>query len=83
MTHFNIDNSKIDQLNSTGDNIKQTTHSGDNAVSDSGNVVHTKGTGNTVQVDRPKNSLWSSIGTGLKWIWSKMKSMGSSWLDTS
>jgi hypothetical protein len=56
MTHFNISGSKVEQLTGSGNNYRLVTDSGSNAVSEQGNVVQTTGTGNKVEVDRPKRS---------------------------
>ena len=40
-----------------------------NAISDKGNVVQTMGTGNTVQIDQPKDNFWSTLWEKLKAWW--------------
>jgi hypothetical protein len=40
-----------------------------NAISEKGTVVQTSGTGNKVQVDRPKESLWGMLWTKVKACW--------------
>jgi hypothetical protein len=68
---FNIQNSKIDQLNDSGNNIKLNSETGDNSVSESGNIVHTEGTENRVSVCQPKKGLWSSL---VMWFRKKLMS---------
>ena len=72
MTQFNIHNSKIEQANDSGNNYKMTSKSGNNTVSQNGNVVQTDGTQNKVQVDKPGESslsmLWAKIKMGWKWL---------------
>jgi hypothetical protein len=43
MTQFNINNSKVEQLNNTGNNYKLVNDSGNNAVAEQGNIVQTAG----------------------------------------
>jgi 3-polyprenyl-4-hydroxybenzoate decarboxylase len=72
MSNFNISGSKIDQLNNSGNNYKQTSKEGNNAISEQGSVVQTEGTENKVEVNKPKESLLASI-------WSKLKSLWLGW----
>jgi hypothetical protein len=41
-----------------------------NAISEKGNVVQTIGTGNTVQVDSPKENFWGTLWKKVKAAWS-------------
>ena len=68
MSEFNIHNSKIDQLNNSGDNYKQTSKEGNNAISQQGNVVQSEGEGNKIDVNKP-SSLWASLWGWLKGRW--------------
>ncbi len=68
MLNFNIENSKIDQFNNTGNNYKQTSKEGNNAISEQGSVVQTEGTENKVGVNKPNDSL-------LVTLWNKIKGL--------
>ena len=71
MTQFNISNSKVEQLNNSGSNYKLVSDSGNNAVSEKGNVVLTVGNSNKVQVDHPKgfwSLLWDKVKSCWKWL---------------
>ena len=65
-TSIHIYDSKIHQLTGEGNNFTQTSQGGDNAVSDQGNVVVTRGSRNEVGVNKPKEGVWTSI-----WEWLK------------
>jgi hypothetical protein len=69
MSEFNIQNSKVEQVNDGGNNYKFTGNSNTNAISEKGNVVQTTGTGNKVQVDHSKPSLLSMLWTKIKACW--------------
>lgn len=68
MAEFNIENSKVEQLNDAGDNIKITGNSGHVAISEKGNAVQTEGEKNKVNVDH-KESFWSSLWGKVKACW--------------
>ncbi len=73
MAEFNIDNSKVEQLNDAGDNIKIIGNSGQIAISQDGNTVQTAGTGNKVKVEQGKkegflSELWDKIKGCWKWL---------------
>jgi hypothetical protein len=53
------------QFNQTNNNLGDV----NNAISEKGNVVQTVGAGNKVQVDHPKQSLWSMLWTKIKACW--------------
>jgi hypothetical protein len=63
MTEFNIQGSKIEQLNESGNNYKITGGSGNMALSDKGSLVQTIGDQNKVQVNE-KPSFWGQL-----WVW--------------
>lgn len=69
MSNINIQNSKIDQLNNTGNNYKQTSREGSNAISEDGGVAQSNGTENKVEVNKPKASLLTSIWNKIKSLW--------------
>jgi len=69
MAQFNIHNSKVEQLNESGNNYAFAGKSETNAVTEKGNVVQTMGTGNEVQVDKPKEGLWSLLWEKIKGWW--------------
>lgn len=69
MSNFNIHGSKIDQLNSTGNNIKQTSRDGHNAITEQGNVVQTEGDNNKVDTNKSKEGLLATIWGKLKSLW--------------
>jgi hypothetical protein len=71
MTEFNIHDSKVEQLNDSGNNYKLVSETGSNVVSEKGDVVLTSGTGHKVQVDRPKgfwSVVWGKIRSCWKWL---------------
>lgn len=71
MSEFNIQNSKIEQLNDSGNNYKLVNRDGNNAVSEEGNIVQAAGAHNKVQVDRKASflaMLWAKIKVLWKWI---------------
>jgi hypothetical protein len=68
MTQFNIHNSKIEQVNASGNNYKLVSDSGNNAVLEKGNIVQTTGTQNRVQVDH-KDGLWAMLWEKIKGLW--------------
>jgi hypothetical protein len=68
MTQFNIHNSKVEQVNDGGNNYKLVSDSGNNAVSEKGNIVQTAGTQNKVQVDH-KDGFWSMLWEKIKGLW--------------
>jgi hypothetical protein len=68
MASFNIRDSKIDQLSESGNNYQFTNESGNNTVSENGSVVQTEGRDNRIQVNKPAESLWSSL-------WAKAKAL--------
>jgi hypothetical protein len=53
------------QFKQTNNNIGDV----NNAISAKGNVVQTVGAGNRVQVERPKESLWSMLWAKIKACW--------------
>jgi hypothetical protein len=69
VSEFHISNSKIEQVNESGNNYKI---AGNNASSEQGSVVQTTGNENKVTVQPPKESflatLWNKIKTGWKWL---------------
>jgi hypothetical protein len=70
MSQFNIQNSKVEQLNDSGNNYKLVNKDGNNAISKEGEIVQTAGTLNKVQADHGQgfwSILWTKI-TGL-WTW--------------
>ena len=69
MSKFNIHDSKIDQLNSSGNNIKQTSRDGHNAITEQGNVVQTIGDNNKVETNKPKEGLLATISGKIKSLW--------------
>lgn len=73
MTQFNIDNSKVEQLNDNGNNYKFAGKSETNAVSEKGNVVQVTGDGShKIQVDKPKEGfitmLMGKLTSAWKWL---------------
>jgi hypothetical protein len=40
-----------------------------NAISETGNVVQTTGTGNKVRVEQPKETFWATLWNKLKACW--------------
>jgi hypothetical protein len=67
MANFNINNSKVEQVNDQGDNVKVTGNKGSVAVTKGeGQTVQTTGSENKVSVEKPKDSL-------LKKAWKAMK----------
>ena len=71
MSQFNIRNSKIEQLNESGDNYKLVSKDGNNAVTERGNIVQTAGTRNKVQVDH-KVGFWSMLWGKIKSLWTRI-----------
>lgn len=69
MTEFNIQGSKIEQLNDKGNNYKLVNDSGNVAFSEKGNAVLTQGDQNKVQGDRPKDSFFSMLWAKLQMFW--------------
>jgi hypothetical protein len=68
MAEFNIENSKVEQLNDAGNNIKITGNSGHVAISEQGNAVQTEGAENTVNVDHEKG-FWTLMCEKIKGCW--------------
>jgi hypothetical protein len=75
VTNFNIQNSKIEQLNDKGDNIKLVSESGNNAVSQAGNVTQTSASasGGSARIESPKEEghlawLWGKVKAGFWWL---------------
>ena len=68
MSQVNIHNSKVEQLYDRGNNYKQVSKDGNNAISDKGTVVQTAGVQNKVQVDH-KEGFWSLLWTKIKGLW--------------
>jgi len=68
MSQFNIQNSKVEQLNDSGNNYKLVSRDGSNAVSDKGNIVQTAGTQNKVQVGH-KDGFWFMLWTKIRGLW--------------
>lgn len=70
MTNFNIQNSKIEQLNESGNNYK-IQGSGNNTISENGNVVQVVGDNNKVPFAEPKKSVISTLlgKLSLAWKW--------------
>ena len=75
MTNFNIRDSKVEQLNQDGDNIKLVGNSGNVVVSSKGDVVQSIGDQNKPSINQPKPSLWSLICKKIVaiWLWFKGK----------
>ncbi|AMV26693.1 hypothetical protein VT84_20000 [Gemmata sp. SH-PL17] len=74
MSTFNINNSKVEQLNDTGNNYKFAGKSENNTVAEKGNVVQTTGSENKVVVDKPKaeepkEGFWAQAGKKLLGLW--------------
>jgi hypothetical protein len=70
MSEFNIKNSKIEQLNTSGNNYKVTA-AGNVAVTEKGGTVQTVGTGNKVHVDHKPgilSLLWQRVKSCWKWF---------------
>ena len=72
MAEFNITNSKIEQLNDAGDNLKISNNSAPVVVSGT-DAVQTSGTNNMVEVapkDEPSfwANVWEWVKGGWKWI---------------
>lgn len=68
MSQFNIQNSKIEQINDNGNNYKV---SGTNMISETGNVVSATGNQSKLLVDRKENlgaRIWSWIKGAFKWL---------------
>jgi hypothetical protein len=74
MTNFNIHNSKIDQLSSTGNNNKLITESGTNTLAENGNAVVTVGSENRVSVGQPKPSILSKLWKAVIAVWKRFTS---------
>jgi hypothetical protein len=76
MSTFNINNSKVEQLNDSGNNIKFAGKAENNTVAEEGNVVQTTGAENKVTVDKPKEEpkegfwaqAWKKVVVCWKWI---------------
>lgn len=68
MTTFNIQDSKIEQLNEQGNNVKVAGASGNVVVSQNGDVTQTAGEGNTVQVEQ-KPGFFAALLKKLKAFW--------------
>jgi hypothetical protein len=73
MTQFNITNSKIDQLNDKGDNIKVGENTGNIAVSQTGTAVSSSGAASRVQASIPKTGVLTTLW---KWIKSALAYFG-------
>jgi len=69
VTKFNIQNSQVEQLNNSGDNLKLTSSSGNNAVSQKGSAVQTDGAKSKVMVGTPKEGFWSTAIAKLTTCW--------------
>lgn len=69
MTEFNIQGSKIEQLNDKGNNYKFAGKAENLAVSGSDAVVQTAGAGNTVKVEHPKASFWANLWKRISACW--------------
>lgn len=74
MATFNISSSKIEQLNNSGNNNKQTSKDGSNAISEQGSIVQAEGAANKVEVNKPKESLMASVWGKLKSLWTGISS---------
>ncbi|WP_020469343.1 hypothetical protein [Zavarzinella formosa] len=69
MAEFNIQNSKIEQVNDTGDNYKITGNSAPVVVSGN-DAVQTAGTNNKVQVAPSEQpSIWGKLWEKVKGWW--------------
>jgi hypothetical protein len=72
MTNFNIHNSKVEQISDTGNNYKLVSDSGNNAISEKGNLVQTEGAQNKVHAGLPKENLlsllWAKLTACWKWM---------------
>jgi hypothetical protein len=71
MAEFNVSNSKIEQMNDTGDNVKITGNQGSVAITKDGQIAQTSGTGNTVEVNKPQSNWLKKL-----WNWIKTKLFG-------
>ena len=69
MAEFNIENSKIEQLNDAGNNIKITGNSGHVAISEKGNAVQTEGEKNKINVGEKKDDFWTLLWGKVKACW--------------
>ncbi len=74
MTQINIQGSKVEQLNGSGNNYKLVSKDGNNAVSEKGNIVLTAGTANKVEVDH-QESFWIVLFQKIKTLWNWIKWM--------
>jgi hypothetical protein len=68
MADFNITNSKIEQVNDTGDNYKIANNSAPVVVS-GGEAVQTTGTNNKVAVAPKEQSVWAKLWDKVKAGW--------------
>jgi hypothetical protein len=66
MTSFNIQNSKVEQINDRGNNYK-ISGSGNNAISEKGNVAQAVGDENKVTAGQ--HSLWAQVWDKLVAFW--------------
>jgi len=66
MTNFNINNSKVEQLNDTGDNVKVVGNSGNIVMSDHGDVIQATGHDIKVKTEKGKEGLWSMLVKKIK-----------------
>ncbi len=68
MAEFNITNSKIEQLNDQGNNLKIANNSAPVVVS-GGDTVQTAGDGNMVETIQNEKSIWGRLWQSLKSGW--------------
>lgn len=62
MAEFNISNSKVDQLNDAGDNIKVTGNQGAIAFTDqNGQTTQITGNENKSVVNKPESGIWGKL----------------------
>jgi len=76
MTTFNVNNSKIDQLNDTGNNYQLSSTSGKIALSIHGSAVQVDGENNRVAVDHQKTDCltkgWNVLKQAGKWLFGRI-----------
>ena len=74
MAEFNFHNSRVEQVNDTGDNIKVENKIEGNtapvAVSGMGPVAQAVGEDNTVNAEKPSPGIWEKISK----VWNAIKS---------
>jgi hypothetical protein len=71
MAEFNIQQSKIEQLNNSGTNYKVTGASGNVAFTGEGGTLQSAGTSNTVKATRASgfwSALWGKIRACVVWL---------------